>query len=108
MIRIRRSSLPPGLYARAEAQGHGTVIYLVPGLPAADRRAALLRLRRNGSMGYGPALPAAALTIAVLLDRVAAIGRAGTTPVRAHPFWMLPPAIIAVTVMLAAVIAASR
>jgi hypothetical protein len=57
MIRIRRSALPPGLFARAEAQGRSTVIYLLPGLPAADRRAALLRLRRNGRLGYGPALP---------------------------------------------------
>jgi hypothetical protein len=108
MIRIRRSALPPGLFARAEAQGRSTVIYLLPGLPAADRRAALLRLRRNGRLGYGPALPAAGLAVAVLLDRVAALGRAGAAPRRAHPFWMLPAAVIAVTVMLAAVITASR
>jgi hypothetical protein len=107
MIRIRRSGLPAGLYARAEAQGRNTVIYLLPGLPAADRRAALLRLRRNGSMGYGPALPAAALAVAVLLDRIRAVAQGGTASFRAHPFLTLPPTIIAVTAILAAATAAA-
>jgi hypothetical protein len=105
MIRIRRSGLPPGLFARAEAQGGSTVVYLLPGLPAADRRAALLRLRRNASMGYGPPLPAAALAVAVAVDRIQAVARGGTASFRAHPFLTLPPAIIAVTVILAAVTA---
>jgi hypothetical protein len=107
MIRIRRSGLPPGLYARAEAQGRNTVIYLLPGLPAADRRAALLRLRRNGSMGYGPRLPVAGLAVAVLLDRIGAVAQGGTASFRAHPFLMLPPTIIAVTAILAAATAAA-
>jgi hypothetical protein len=107
VIRIRYSGLPPGLHARAEAQGRSTVIYLLPGLPAADRRAALRRLRRTGAMGYGPRLPAAGVAVAMVLDRARAVSRACARLFQAHPYLVLPPTIIAVTAGLATVLAAA-
>jgi hypothetical protein len=107
VIRIRHSDLPSGLHARAEAQGRDTVITLLPGLAAADRRAALLRLRRSGAMGYGPRLPAAAVAAAMALDRAVAFSRHCAEAVRAHPYLVLPPTIIAVTTGLAALAAAT-
>jgi hypothetical protein len=107
VIKIRYSGLPPGLHARAEAQGRDTVIYLLPGLPAADRRAALQRLRRTGAMGYGPRLSAAGLAAAIVLDRAGAVARDCARSFRAHPYLLLPPAIIAVTAGLATVLTAA-
>jgi hypothetical protein len=107
LIKIRYSDLPPGLHARAEAQGRSTVIYLLPGLPAADRRAALHRLRRSGEMGYGPRLPAAGVAVATVLDRVATIARNCARSFRVHPYLLLPPTIIAVTAGLATVLTAA-
>jgi hypothetical protein len=107
VIKIRYSGLPPGLHARAEAQGRNTVIYLLPGLPAADRRAALQRLRRTGAMGYGPRLPAAGLAAAIVLDRARTASRDCARSFRAHPYLLLPPTIIAVTAGLATVLTAA-
>ena len=39
MVKIRYSELPAGLHVRAEARGRDTVIYLLPGLTPAQRRA---------------------------------------------------------------------
>jgi hypothetical protein len=107
VIKIRYSGLPPGLHARAEAQGRNTVIYLLPGLPAADRRAALQRLRRTGALGYGPRLPAAGLAAAIVQDRVRTVSRDCARSFRAHPYLLLPPTIIAVTAGLATVLTAA-
>jgi hypothetical protein len=107
LIKIRYSDLPAGLHARAEAQGRSTVIYLVPGLAAADRRAALQRLRRSGAMGYGPRLPAAGVAAAMVLDRARTISRDCARSFRAHPYLLLPPTIIAVTAGLATVLTAA-
>ena len=43
MIKIRYADLPAGLHIRAVARGKDTVIYLLPGLTAAQRQAALRR-----------------------------------------------------------------
>jgi hypothetical protein len=107
LIRIRYSDLPAGLHARAEAQGRSTVIYLLPGLAAADRRAAVRRLRHSGAMGYGPRLPAAGVAAAMVLDRARTLGRNCARSVRMHPYLVLPPTIIAVTAGLAAVLTAT-
>ena len=107
MIRIRYSDLPAGLHARAETQGRSTVIYLLPGLAAADRRAAVRRLRHSGAMGYGPRLPAAGVAAAMVLDRARTLGRNCARSVRMHPYLVLPPTIIAVTAGLAAVLTAT-
>jgi hypothetical protein len=107
LIRIRYSDLPAGLHARAEAQGRNTMIYLLPGLAAADRRAALRRLRHSGAMGYGPRLPAAGVAAAMVLDRARTLSRNCARSVRMHPYLVLPPTIIAVTAGLATVLTAA-
>jgi hypothetical protein len=108
LIKIRYADLPAGLHVRAEVRGRSTVIYLLPGLTPAQRRAALVRARRNASMGHGPQLPTARFVAAVLADHLTATLRNGATAFRAHPLLLLPPVIIAVTatfvyIMLAAV-----
>ena len=57
MIKIRYRDpreLAPGLYAAAECHSRGTTVYLLPGLSAAQRRAALRRLRISARRGCGP------------------------------------------------------
>ena len=58
MIKIRYADLPGGLHVRVEARGKDTIIYLLPGLTVAQRRAALRRARSSARMGHGPRLPA--------------------------------------------------
>ncbi|HEY6276243.1 MAG TPA: hypothetical protein VIX86_07910 [Streptosporangiaceae bacterium] len=84
MIRIRYADLPEGLFARAEAQGRHTIIYLRPGLTAAQRKEALRRARRSGRMGYGPRLPAMAVQLAVAADQVRVTLGYTTAAVRQH------------------------
>jgi hypothetical protein len=108
LIKIRYADLPAGLHVRAEAQGRSTIVYLLPGLTPAERRAALGRVRRNAGLGHGPKLPAAGIVAAVMADRVKATLRNGAAAFRTHPLLLLPPLIIAVTatllyIMLAAV-----
>lgn len=108
MIKIRYADLPPGLHVRAEANGRHTIIYLLPGLTHAERRAALLRVRRSASMGHGPRLPASRVAAAVARNRVTATTRNSAAAFRAHPLLLLPPVLIVasatlVYVMLSAV-----
>ena len=108
MIKIRYADLPPGLHARAEANRRHAIIYLRPGLTHAERRAALLRVRRSASMGHGPRLPAGRVAAAVARDRITATTRNGAAAFRAHPLLLLPPVLIVasatlVYVMLSAV-----
>lgn len=108
MIKIRYADLPAGLHVRAESSGRSTILYLLPGLTLAQRRAALIRARRGASMGYGPGLPAAGVAVAVMLDRARATLRNGASAFRAHPLLLLPPVILVLSatfayVMLAAV-----
>jgi hypothetical protein len=94
LIRIRYSDLPAGLHARVEARGGTTTIYLLPGLTAAQRRAALQRARRSASMGYGPLLPASGVAVAVILDQIRATLRNGAVAVRAHPLLFVPVIVV--------------
>ena len=64
------NELSPGLHAAAERHGRTTTVYLLSGLTAAERRAALRRLRMSARMGYSPRLPAAQLALALLADRI--------------------------------------
>jgi hypothetical protein len=107
LIKIRYADLPAGLHVRAEAAGRHTVIYLLPGLTAAQRRAALSRTRSSARIGHGPALPAAELVCAITADRVRAIGRDVVAVLRAHPAIFIPPMIIAVSASLAYVLLAT-
>ena len=82
MIKIRYrdpNELSPGLHAEAERHGRCTTVYLLSGLTAQERRAALRRLRLSARMGYCPPLPAAQLTLALFADRVrTSAGQTGT------------------------------
>src|SRR5581483_5933220 len=88
VIRIRYrgvSELSPGLHATAERHGRVVTVYLRHGLTAAERTAALRRLRLSGRRGYGPRLPAAALALARFADRIrTTVARAGSV-FRTHP-----------------------
>src|SRR5581483_4881494 len=69
VIRIRyrgANELAPGLPATAERHGRVITVYLLPDLTAAERDAALRRLRQSGRRGYGPRLPAVPLALALL------------------------------------------
>ena len=97
MIKIRyrdSNELSPGLHAAAERHGRSTTVYLLSGLTAAERRAALRRLRLSARMGYCPRLPAAQLALALLLDRIrTTIGQAGAV-FRLHPAGSTVPVMV--------------
>jgi hypothetical protein len=95
LIKIRYQDLPAGLHVRTEATGRSTVIYLLPGLTHAERRAALLRARRSAQVRGGPRLTASGVAAAVVRDRLAATARNGVKAFRAHPMLLLPPLMIA-------------
>ncbi len=97
MIKIRyrdSNELSPGLHAAAERHGRRTTVYLLSGLTAAERRAALRRLRLSARMGYCPRLPAARLALALLIDRIrTTIGQAGAV-FRLHPAGSTVPVMV--------------
>jgi hypothetical protein len=97
MVRIRYSDLPVGLHVSVVARGRGTVIYLLPGLTAAQRRAALARARSSARMGQGPALPPLSLAVAIAADRTRTTLRNGAAAMRAHPVLLLPALILLVS-----------
>ncbi|HEY1639601.1 MAG TPA: hypothetical protein VGG35_02840 [Streptosporangiaceae bacterium] len=100
MIKIRYAELPAGLHVRTEAHGRSTIIYLLPGLSPAERRAALLRARRGADLGHGPPLPAASVAIAVMRNRVRHTLRNGALAFRAHPLLLVPPLVIVASATL--------
>lgn len=71
-IRIAYRELPPGLHGEVGHDGRGVVVYFVPGLTSAQRRAVLRRLRQEARMGIGRPLPAWRLGLALAADRVRA------------------------------------
>lgn len=95
VIHIRYKNLSPGMHAEADRGSRGVVVYLLPGLTAAQRGAALRRLRQEGNRGCGPRLPSGQLAVALIADRL----RAGVThtgaAIRQHPVGMLLPAVLA-------------
>jgi hypothetical protein len=97
VIRIRYrdpQELSPGLHAAAERQGRTTTVYLLPGLTAEQRRAALRRLRISARRGYAPRLPAPQLALALLADRVrTTAGQAGAV-FRSHPAGSTVPVMV--------------
>jgi hypothetical protein len=86
VIKIRyQRELTPGLHGQAIRRGRVTIIELVPGLTAWQRRAALRRLQQQGRMGIGPQLPGWQLLVAQGADRIrTACGQVGAI-VRLHP-----------------------
>jgi hypothetical protein len=97
MIKIRYrdpDELSPGLHAAAVAQGRNTIVFLLPGLTRAQRRAALRRLRLSARMGYCPPLPPAQLALALVADRIrTTVGQLGML-VRSHPAGSTVPVMV--------------
>jgi len=97
MIKIRYrdpNELSPGLHAAAERHGRSTVVYLLSGLTAQERRAALRRLRLSARMGYCPQLPAVQLAVALLADRIrTSVGHTGAV-FRSHPAGSTVPVMV--------------
>src|SRR5260370_29338410 len=97
MIKIRYrdpNELSPGLHAAAERHGRSTVVYLLSGLTAQERRAALRRLRLSARMGYCPQLPAVQLAVALLADRIrTSVGHTGAV-FRSHPAGSTVPVLV--------------
>ena len=88
------NKLSPGLHATAERHGHTITVYLLPGLTAEERAAALRRLRLSGRMGYGPRLPAVQLAFALFADRIrTTIAQAGSV-FRTHPAGTTGPVML--------------
>lgn len=69
-IRIAYRDLSPGLHGKAGHDGRGVVVYFIPGLTPAQRRAVLRRLRQEARMGIGRPLPAWRLGLALAADRL--------------------------------------
>jgi hypothetical protein len=101
VIKIRYADLPGGLHIRAVARGKDTIIYLLPGLTAEQRQAAMRRARSSGRMGQGPQLPAAGVAGAVMVDRFRTTVRNGAAAMRGHPAIFVPPILIIVTAAVA-------
>ena len=97
MIKIRYrdpNELSPGLHAAAERHGRSTTVYLLPGLSAAQRHAALRRLKISARRGYDPKLPAPQLAVALAADRIrTTVGRAGAV-FRSHPAGSTVPVMV--------------
>jgi hypothetical protein len=93
MVKIRYSELPAGLHVAAKSDSKGAVVYLQPGLTPAQRRAALLQVRRSARMGQAPTLPRPAMVRALAADRVRTNAHIGAAAARRHPMLFLPPLI---------------
>jgi len=107
VIKIRYADLPAGLHIEAVARGRDTVVYLLPGLTAAQRQAALRRARSSARMGQGPRLPVAGVLGAVMVDRVRTTIRNGAAAMRGHPAILVPPLVIIMSAAVAYVLLVS-
>ena len=107
MIKIRYAELPTGLHIQALAQGHDTVLYLLPGLTAAERRSAIRRARSSARVGHGPPLPAAGMAIALMLDGVRTTLGNGMSAMRMHPSFFVPAVVVIASVAAAYLLLAS-
>jgi hypothetical protein len=107
VIKIRYSDLPAGLHVRTVVEGRHTILYLLPGLSAAARRAAIHRARSNARVGYGPRLPAAGVAFAVITDQFRTTLRNGLAAARLHPALAVPAAIVVLSVAVTYLLFAS-
>lgn len=107
MIKIRYADLPAGLHIRAVARGKDTIIYLLPGLTAAQRQAALRRARSSARMGHGPRLPVPGVLGAVMVDRMRTTVRNGAAAMRGHPAILVPPLVIVMSAAVAYILLVS-
>jgi hypothetical protein len=104
VIKIRYSDLPGGVHVSADVRGKHTILFLLPGLTAAQRNAAIRRARSAARVGHGPVLPALGLARALAADRIATTVRNGLAAMRMHPVIFIPPMIIALCVAIAYVL----
>lgn len=104
MVKIRYAELPAGLHVTAEDDRLDTVVYLQPGLTAAQRRAALTRVRSSARIGQGPALPPLGMVRALAADRVRTTTRIGAAATRRHPMLVLTPLLAVVASAVAFVL----
>lgn len=95
MISIRYKNLTPGMHAEAVSEAGHIIVYLVPGLTPAQRKAALRRLRQEGNRGCGPYLPPGQLAVALAVDQLRTGVWSTASAVRHHPVGTLVPAILA-------------
>lgn len=103
MPKIRYAELPAGLHVSAKPHGRDMIIFLQPGLNAAQRRAALARVRSIGRMGYGPPVSALGMAMAVSADKVRTTMRNGVAAMRGHPVLLLPPMFLLVSTIMVVV-----
>jgi len=90
MVKIRYAELPAGLHVATEDRGNCTVVYLLPGLTPAQRRAALTFARRSARIGHGPQLPAVDMAFALAADRTRTATATVVAALRRHPMLLLP------------------
>jgi len=90
MVKIRYSELPAGLHVSTEVRGRYTIVYLLPGLTPAERRAAITFARRSARIGHGPRVPVLAMALALTADWVRAVSRVILAVLRKHPVLLLP------------------
>ena len=90
MVKIRYAELPAGLHVATEDRDGCTIVYLLPGLTPAQRRAALTFARRSARIGHGPTLPAVDMAFAVAADRARTTSRTILAVLRKHPVLLLP------------------
>ena len=107
MIKIRYSDLPAGLHVRTVVQGRDTILYLLPGLSTAERRAAVHRARSNARVGHGPRVPAAGVAFALGADRVRSTVRNGLSAARLHPAFFVPATTLVLSVAVTYLLLAS-
>jgi hypothetical protein len=107
VIKIRYADLPGGLHVRAEARGQDTIIYLLPGLTEAQRRAALHRARSSSRIGHGPRLPAVGVVRAMAADRARTTVGNAVAALRVHRAVSVPLIVIVVASAVAYALLAS-
>ena len=90
MVKIRYAELPAGLHVATQDRGDCTVVYLLPGLTPAQRRAALTFARRSARIGHGPRLPAVDMAFALAADRTRTATATVVAALRRHPMLLLP------------------
>jgi hypothetical protein len=103
MVKIRYTELPAGLHVAAKWSRGDTIVYLLPGLTAEQRRVALNRVRSSGLMGQGPRPSAASILIADSVDRVRTVFGNGAAAVRGHPVLLLPSLLVMAGTLFAVV-----
>ncbi|HXW88038.1 MAG TPA: hypothetical protein VEJ42_07245 [Streptosporangiaceae bacterium] len=105
MVKIRYAELPAGLHVATEDRGNCTVVYLLPGLTPAQRRAALTFARRSARIGHGPQLPAVDMAFALAADRTRTSAGTVVAALRRHPMLLLPLVALVSGVIVAAMLA---